>query len=95
MEETSLPPVVVESLPPSTPEAGEVSDVETSPDQTEFDNRVAAILSMIQDDPALRDRILVELYVTIAEFKSEFSAMQEHISKAGPGGLIKMLMGRG
>jgi hypothetical protein len=48
---------------------------------------------MIQDDPAIRDRVLVELYVTIAEFKLQLDLMQQEFATLGPKGIFKMMRG--
>lgn len=61
----------------------------------EFRERVDRILALIEKDPAVRDRVLVELYVQVSEFATTFRAMQDDFGKLGPGGILKMLRGKG
>jgi len=93
VDSASLVPAVSEDIPsPSSeaPEPGEVSEDEISP----FDKRVNNLMAMIAEDPSVRDRVLCELYVTIAEFSDEFRAMQAQINSVGPAGFMKMIFGR-
>lgn len=75
----------------SVPPAGGGTDV--APEEDEFKERVDRILEMIQADPAVRDRVLVELYVTIAEFKLQVDQMQAEFAALGPKGIFKMMRG--
>lgn len=78
----------------SVPPAGGGTDVAPAEEETnEFEERVARLLKMIQDDPAIRDRVLVELYVTIAEFKLQLDLMQQEFATLGPKGIFKMMRG--
>lgn len=66
---------------------------ETEKPTDEFEERVSRLLEMIQADPAVRDRVLVELYVTIAEFKLQLDVMQAEFAALGPKGIFKMMRG--
>lgn len=79
----------------SVPEtvAGEESPA-TTPEE-DFEGRVTRLLEMIAEDPAVRDRVLVELYVTVAEFSDSFRAMQTQMESMGPTGFMRMIFGRG
>jgi uncharacterized coiled-coil protein SlyX len=59
----------------------------------EFEERVSRLLAMIEADPSVRDRVLVELYVTIAEFKLQIDQMQAEFAALGPKGIFKMMRG--
>lgn len=78
-------------LPPAESVAGEV--VEEPADV--FEQRVTRIQEMMAEDPAIRDRVLSEMYVTLAEFSEKFREMEMHMAKLGPGALLKMMTGRG
>lgn len=81
-------PLEVTSAPP----AGGGAD--TTPDENEFEVRVSHILKMIEDDPPVRDRVLVELYVTVAEFKAQLDEMQAEFENLGPKAIFNMMRGK-
>lgn len=82
---TEVPSVV------SAPPAGGGADA--TEDENEFETRVSRLLEMIETDPKIRDRVLVELYVTVAEFKAEFDAMADQFQDLGPKAIFKMMRG--
>ena len=61
----------------------------------EFESRVSRLCEMMQEDPAVRDRMLAEVYVTISEFSESFRAFQSQMTAMGPKAFLSMLTGRG
>lgn len=84
-------PFEVATVPPAG--GGTVVAPESEETTDDFKERVDRILEMIQADPAVRDRVLVELYVTIAEFKLQLDVMQAEFAALGPKGIFKMMRG--
>lgn len=76
-----------------TPSPPEENAVSSTPD--EFTARVERIVAMMQEDPAIAQRILAELYVQVSEAATMMRAMQDDFGKLGPGGILKMLRGKG
>ena len=83
-------PALVET-PPLSEEGASTSDEQ----EDEFQARVDRILEMIAEDPAVKDRVLVEVYVTIAEFSAQFQEMQAGIAQMGPRAFFKTMFGKG
>lgn len=84
-------------LETSPEESGEVSPAEVTDgfDQDAFNTRVQSLMELIAEDPANRDRMLCEVYVTVAEFHQSFREMQNQVAQIGPKGMLKALLGRG
>ncbi len=85
-------PLEVESAPPAGGGVDATPEVEEN--ENEFETRVSRILSMIEDDPKVRDRVLVELYVTVAEFKAQLDLMQAEFENLGPKAIFQMMRGK-
>lgn len=60
-----------------------------------FEARVSRLVEMIGEDPAVRDRMLAEVYVTISEFSESFRMFQTQMTALGPKAFLSMLTGRG
>lgn len=84
-------PVTDATVPPAG--GGTVVPSETEDQTDEFQERVNRILEMIAEDPAVANRVLVELYVTVAEFKLQLDVMQAEFAALGPKGIFKMMRG--
>lgn len=63
--------------------------------EEEYTARVLRIMALIEADPTMRDRVLCEIYVTLAEFSEQFRTMEAQMKNMGPGGILKMLRGKG
>lgn len=88
MSETSLE---VATAPPA---GGGAVDTPEENEENTFEERVSRILKMIEEDPSVRDRVLVELYVTIAEAKAQFDQMQAEFENLGPKAIFQMMRGK-
>lgn len=71
---------------------GEIVAPEGDP---EYDQRVARLLGMIEQDPTVRDRMICEMYVTLAEFSEQIRGAQAMMSEVGPRAFISAMFGRG
>lgn len=85
-------PTEVASVPPAGGGTDVAPETEDQPTD-EFKERVDRILELIADDPKVRDRVLVELYVTVAEFKLQLDVMQAEFENLGPKAIFKMMRG--
>lgn len=87
-------------LPVASPEQGEATASET-PDDFEaeetqsdtdaFQERVNRLVGMIAHDPAIRDRMIAETYVTIAEFSESLREMQASMGSMGPAAFMRSM----
>jgi hypothetical protein len=80
------------SVVPPPLETGEGETVEEEND--EFQERVNRLLELLAEDPSVRDRMIAEIYVTVAEFQAGFREMQENVSKMGPRAFFKSMFGK-
>jgi hypothetical protein len=77
-------------------ETDSVSPTESPPqDREEFERRVNRLVEMMQEDPAIRDRILAETYVNIASAEIGIRGVFEAIQQGGMAGLMKGAFRRG
>lgn len=60
-----------------------------------FEERISRLLEMVEENPAIRDRMLCEMYVTISEFSESFRMIQAQMQAMGPKAMLSMLTGRG
>lgn len=58
----------------------------------DYQARVERLLGMIENDPAVRDRMLCEIYIGFMEMDR---AMRSVALNGGPMAMLKALMGRG
>lgn len=77
----------------ASPDTEEVSGEDSTVD--EFEARVSRLCEMIAEDPAVRDRMIAEMYVTISEFSESFRMFQTQMTALGPKAFLSMLTGRG
>lgn len=68
---------------------------EMQSDQDAFQERVDRLVGMIGDDPSIRDRMIAETYVTIAEFSETLREMQAAMGSMGPAGFMRAMMSGG
>ena len=85
------PELLPEVIPPPASEAGEDAPSE---DNKEFEERVSRLLELVAEDSGVRDRMLAEMYVTIAEFQASFREMQDNVQKMGPRAMFKSMFGK-
>lgn len=67
---------------------GEVVD----PTELPFDERVNRLLTMMRDDPGVRDRMLCEIYIGFTDMERGMRTMMQN---GGPVAMLKAMMGRG
>ena len=85
-----------ETLPAVVPPPASEAEGETvQEEEDEFQARVNRLLEMVDEDPRVRDRMLAEVYVTVAEFQAQFRAMQEDVQRMGPRAVLKSMFGGG
>lgn len=85
----------------------EVSSMESPPEETpseetvslhtteEFQARVTRLMEMMESDPKVRDRLLAEIYVNIAQAEMGIRGMFEAMQSQGALGLMKGAFRRG
>lgn len=62
--------------------------------QAEFTRRVEMLMEMMAEDPAVRDRIIAETYVNIAQIETSVRGTVEMIQREGLGAILKSGMKR-
>lgn len=62
--------------------------------QDEFTRRVEKLMEMMADDPTVRDRIIAETYVNIAQIETAVRGTVEMIQRDGLGAILKSGMKR-
>lgn len=62
--------------------------------QDEFTRRVEKLMEIMAEDPAVRDRIIAETYVNIAQIETAVRGTVEMIQREGLGAILKSGMKR-
>jgi hypothetical protein len=74
----------------------ETSSAESPPiDKADFEARVERLCEMMMNDPAVRDRIIAEIYVNIASAEMGIRGIFEAMQSQGIAGLMKGALRRG
>lgn len=64
-------------------------------ERAEFERKVTALVQMMGDDPEVRDRIIAEMYVNIANTELHFRRILTLMQEQGLGSMMRGMFKRG
>lgn len=63
-------------------------------ERAEFERKVSALVIMMNDDPEVRDRIIAEIYVNMANTELHFRRMITLLQEQGLGSMMRGMFSR-
>lgn len=75
----------------------EIPSVDPGPvdELAEFEHKVTALVNMMHEDPEVRDRIIAETYVNIANTELHFRRIMAMMQEQGLGSMMRGMFKRG